>query len=631
MNNPGMPGGGGGGMGKSRSINSSRPDVKLDRKTRTQALLRLGKYLLEHKLLAILALILMICANLLALLGPLLSGYALDAIEEIHRGGGGMDNVVLYCLLMLVFYTASAVLSYILAVLMIKLGQKIIYTMRRQIFGRLTELPVSYFDTHATGDIISHISYDVDTVNASLSHDLLQVCASAITVVGSLIIMIRISPPLIAVFMITLPISILFTRYKTKKIRPLFRERSMRFGALNGYAEEMLTGQRTIKAYGREGVISGRFDDKNSEASEAYYRADYHGAIIGPGVNFINNLSISLITIFGGILYMFSTSGAIPEGSLFFISLGGVGSFILYSRKFAGPINEFANILSDIQSALAASERIFRVIDEKSEDEVSASLPQNAGFVPATELRGVRGHVVMKNVRFGYVPGKTILHNLSIDVKPGSTVAIVGPTGAGKTTIINLLMRFYDVDDGNIYVDGQEIRGLTRDSLRRAYTMVLQDTWLFGGTIYENITYGKENATIEEVVSAAKAAKIHSFIEALPRGYDTVLTDDGINISKGQKQLITIARAMLPDSAMLILDEATSNVDSRTEIKIQEAMRSLMKRRSCFVIAHRLSTIQNADIILVVKDGNVIEQGNHAELIAKEGFYSTLYNSQFDK
>ena len=631
MNNARMPGGGGGGLGNSRSVNSTRPDVKLDRKTRRRALIRLGKYMLEHPVLVIFALLLMITSNLLALLGPLLSCGAIDSVKEIFEGGEAMDKVIYYCLLMLAFYTASAILSYILAVLMVRLGQKIIYTMRKQIFERLTVLPVSYFDTHATGDIISHISYDVDTVNASLSHDLLQVCASIITVVGSLIIMIQISPVLIAVFALTLPISIIFTKYKTKKVRPLFRNRSMKFGVLNGYAEEMLTGQRTIKVYGREDVISERFNIRNTEAAEAYYQADYHGALIGPGVNFINNLSISLITIFGGILYMFSMEGTIVEGTLLFISLGGVASFIQYSRKFAGPINEFANILNDLQSALAAAERIFRVIDEKSEDEASALLPQNAGYKSDIELKDVRGHVELKNVKFGYLPGKTILHNLSIDVKPGSTVAIVGPTGAGKTTIINLLMRFYDVNAGNIHIDGHEIRELTRDSLRRSYTMVLQDTWLFGGTIYENITYGKENATMEEVVSAAKAAKIHSFIEALPNGYDTVLTDDGINISKGQKQLITIARAMLPDSAMLILDEATSNVDSRTEIKIQEAMRSLMKGRTCFVIAHRLSTIQNADIILVVKDGNVIEQGSHAQLLASGGFYSTLYNSQFVK
>ncbi len=631
MNNPGMfsGGGGGGGMGRSRSLNSASQDQKIDKQTKSKILMRLAGYMARHKWLVLLAFSLMIISNLLSLVGPKLSGKAIDAIE-LGRGAVDFERVYYYCGLMLAFYTISAILSYILAIIMIRLGQKIIYRMRKQIFDRLTELPVSYFDTHQTGEIISHISYDVDTVNASLSHDLLQVCASVIRVVGSLIMMITISPALILIFVVTVPISIMFTRYKTKKIRPLFKYRSMKLGMLNGYAEEMLSGQRSIKVYGREEVISGRFNARNKEAVDAYFKADYQGAIIGPGVNFINNLSIALVTIFGGIFFMLSQAGSIGASSLFFITLGGVSSFVQYSRRFAGPINEFANILSELQSAIAAAERVFRIIDEKDEDQVSAERPSNAGYTGSEVLENVKGLVGLEHVKFGYNPDKIILHDLSIEAKPGSTVAIVGPTGAGKTTIINLLMRFYDVDAGRITVDRKEIRNLTRESLRTSYTMVLQDTWLFGGTIYENITYGKEDATMEEVVAAAKAAKIHSFIESLPDQYDTLLTDDGINISKGQKQLITIARAMLPKSSMLILDEATSNVDSRTEIKIQEAMRSLMKGRTCFVIAHRLSTIQNADIILVVKDGNVIEQGNHEELMAQEGFYSSLYNSQFD-
>jgi len=625
-----MVGGGGGGLGRSRSLNSPKPEEKIDKKTKTRVLLRLARYLLRHKWLVILAMGLMIASNLLALVGPKLSGLAVDAIgygDEPVK----LDRVFYYCGLMLAFYTASAVLSYMLAVVMIKLSQKIIYTMRRQIFDKLVDLPVSFFDTHATGDIISHMSYDVDTVNASLSHDLIQVCVSIITVTGSLIMMVSISPTLVGIFAITVPASIVFTRYKSKKIRPLFKKRSIKLGILNGFAEEMLSGQRVIKAYGREEVITRRFDERNTDAVNAYYEAEYHGAIIGPGVNFINNLSIAFVIIFGGIFFMFSQSGAIAEGSVFFMTLGGITAFVQYSRKFAGPINEFANILSDLQSALAAAERVFRIIDEKTEDEVSAEKPGNRGYSGSTELTDVRGHVKLDHVKFGYLPGKTIIHDLSIDVPPGSTVAIVGPTGAGKTTIINLLMRFYDVDSGRIFIDNKEIGTLTRKSLRRAYTMVLQDTWLFGGTIYENITYAKEDATMEEVVAAAKAAKIHSFIESLPDGYNTMITDDGINISKGQKQLITMARAMLPKAPMLILDEATSNVDSRTEIKIQEAMRGLMKGRTCFIIAHRLSTIQNADVILVVKDGNVIEQGNHEQLMAAGGFYSSLYNSQFDQ
>ena len=628
MNNGGMPGGGGGGMARMRSLNNGRPEEKIDPKAKSKVLRRLGKYVFVHKWYVLLAFCLMLVSNVLALVAPKLSGAAIDAIKP-GQGAVDIESVIFYCSLLLIFYAVSSAMSYVLAVVMVKLSQKIIYTMRRQLFNRLTELPVGYFDTPATGDIISHISYDVDTVNASLSHDLLQICTSIITVVGSLIMMISISPALILVFAVTVPVSIIFTRYKTKKIRPLFKKRSMKLGMLNGYAEEMLSGQRSIKVYGREDVITERFDRRNKDAVDAYYDADYHGAIIGPGVNFINNFSMALVIILGGICYMYSTNGIIQEASIFFITLGGVSAFVQYSRKFAGPINEFANILSELQSAMSAAERVFRIIDEPDEDQLSAAREQNKDYSGKQVAENVKGHVKLKNVKFGYVPEKTILHDLSIDVQPGSTVAIVGPTGAGKTTIINLLMRFYDVDAGKIYVDGTEIRDLTRDSLRQAYTMVLQETWLFGGTIAENISYGRSDATMEEIIEAAKAAKIHSFIEALPDGYNTVLTDDGINISKGQKQLITIARAMLPKSSMLILDEATSNVDSRTEIKIQEAMHALMDGRTCFVIAHRLSTIQNADIILVVKDGNVIEQGNHETLMASGGFYSSLYNSQF--
>ena len=613
MNNPG----GNKGMGRSVGDNSPR----LDRKTRRHVIWRLLGYMMKHWPIVIIALILTLLSNQLALMGPDFLGDAVDAIAA--EGGVRMDTVMYNFYRMLGCYAAAAVLSYVLTVVMVTLSQKIIYSMRRQLFEHLTSLPVNYFDTHATGDIISRISYDIDTVNSTLSHDLIQILTSIYTVVGSLYFMYRISKPLILVFFITVPITVIFTRYKSKKIRPLFRKRSQKLGELNGYAEEMLSGAKTIRAYRREATITGRFDKRNKEAVDAYYDAEYYGAMLGPFVNFINNLSISLIMIFGGILFLYSSTGVFVEGAAwfsFYITIGGVSKFVMYSRKFAGPINEFANILNEFQSCFSAAERVFRIIDEPSE---------LADAENAVSLTDVSGAVELKNVKFGYNPNKTIIHDLSLTAKPGQTVAIVGPTGAGKTTVINLLMRFYDVDSGEIRVDGEEIREVTRESLRKSYTMVLQDTWLFHGTIFENITYGREDATMEEVVAAAKAAKIHSFIEHLPDGYNTILSDDGVNISKGQKQLITIARAMLPRSPMLILDEATSNVDSRTEIKIGEAMSALMENRTCFVIAHRLSTIQNADIILVVKDGNVIEQGNHEELLRLGGFYSTLYNSQF--
>ncbi len=565
------------------------------------------------------AVVMTLFSNQLSLLGPKFSGDAIDAIAS--KNGVQFDLVWQNVTKMLVCYILSALLSYLLAVLMIHLGQKIVYTMRKQLFEKLSTLPVSYFDSHPTGDIISRISYDIDTINSSLSHDLVQIMTSFYTVLGSLIFMWNISKPLIVVFVITVPTAILFTRYRSKKVRPLFQKRSRKLGELNGYAEEMLSGCRTIQAYEREEEISNRFNERNEDTMNAYYDADYYGSTMGPAVGFINNLSISLIMILGGILYLYSQNGAVESGSLFFITLGGVAQFVQYSRKFAGPINEFANIIHEFQSAFSAAERVFRILDEECEPADSSE---------AIILNNIKGDVNLKNVSFGYTEEQTILKDICLNAEPGKTVAIVGPTGAGKTTIISLLMRFYDITKGNLTVDGYDIKNIKRKSLRKAYAMVLQDTWLFYGTIFENIAYGKENATIEEVKAAAKAARIDSYIESLPDGYDTILTDDGINISKGQRQLITIARAMLSDAQMLILDEATSNVDSRTEIKIQQAMNTLMEGRTCFIIAHRLSTIQNADMIVVLQDGKITEKGNHKELMEKGGFYSTLYNSQFN-
>jgi len=580
--------------------------------------LRLGKYVIREWYLFIPALLFTLLSNQLALLGPSYSGEAIDAIQ--NKGGVDFPLVWDSVIKMAVCYALSAVLSYFLAVIMVHLSQRIVRKMRSQLFHKLGTLPISYFDTHQAGDIISHISYDIDTINASLSHDLVQVMTSIYTVIGSLVFMWQISRPLILVFAITVPVSILFTRYRSKKVRPLFRKRSRKYGELNGFAEEMLSGTRTIRAYGREGVISSRFDKKNEETMDAYYAAEYHAAALFPSVNFINNFSISLIAIFGGILYMLSTGGSIAEGTVFFITLGGVAQFVQYSRKFAGPINEFANILHEFQSAFSAAERVFRILDEEPEGEDPCD---------AISLDGVRGEVTLRDVSFGYVKDNEVLRGINVTAEAGKTVAIVGPTGAGKTTVINLLMRFYDVNTGEITLDGVPITKIKRADLRRAFTMVLQDTWLFYGTVFDNIAYGKEGATMEEVRAAARAARIDGYIEALPDGYNTLLSDEGINLSKGQRQLITIARALLSDAPMLILDEATSNVDSRTEIKIQEAMGTLMKGRTSFVIAHRLSTVKGADMILVVEDGKITERGTHTELLALGGFYSTLYNSQF--
>lgn len=592
-------------MAKEKSVDIT-PQTK--KKSRKKVVLRLWQYLYKHKYLLLLALALTIIGNLLALVGPKLSGMAVDNIE-FGKGLVNFEGVFYYVFLMILFYILSAIFSYVLSILMIHISRKVVFEMRQDLFSKLMKLPVGYFDKHQTGDILSKMSYDIDTINTSLSADLIQIFASIITLVGSFVMMLTISPYLVIVFFITIPISIFLTKFITGRTSPLYRKRSLKIGKLNGFVEEMISGQKTIRAYNREEKAIDKFDEKNEEAVQAYYDSEYY-AIAGPAVNFVNNLSLSLISVLGAIFYL--------KGMM---SVGNISSFVLYSRKFSGPINEMANIIGEFQSTLAAAERVFNLMDEVEETKDVEN---------AIILDNVDGNVELENIEFGYLPDKTIIHNLSFQAKKGGLIAIVGPTGAGKTTLINLLMRFYDADKGTISVDGNDIVKATMSSLRKSYAMVLQDTWLFHGTIFENVSYGKKDATMEEVIEVCKAAKIHSYIKRLPKGYDTIIREDGTNISKGQKQLLTIARAMLLDCKMLILDEATSNVDTRTEIRIQQAMRRLMQDKTCFIIAHRLSTIQNSDLILVVNNGNIVEQGNHEELMKKKGFYNKLYNSQFE-
>jgi ATP-binding cassette subfamily B protein len=420
-------------------------------------------------------------SNHLALLGPKYSGAAIDAVTLET----GVDFPVVWdnVIKMIICFAGAALLSYLLSIIMVFLSQRIVYIMRKQLFEKLNTLPVGYFDSNATGDIISHLSYDVDTVNTSLSNDLVQVMTSIYTVVGSLVFMWNISRPMILIFVLTVPVSILFTRYRSTKVRPMFRARSKKYGELNGYAEEMLSGSASIRAYGRQDVISGRFDKHNDEAMSAFYNAEYSASLLYPTINLINNVSLSLVAIFGGILYMYSQNGVFLEGSLFFISLGGVAQFVQYSRKFAGPINEFSNILHEFQSAFSAAERVFKVLDEN---------PEKLDASDAVEMKEVDGLVEIDGVTFGYRPDRTILKNVSVTAKPGQMIAIVGPTGAGKTTIINLLMRFYDPDSGEIRIDGKPSMKIKRNDLRLAFTMVLQDTWLFHGTVFENIAYGRQ-------------------------------------------------------------------------------------------------------------------------------------------
>ena len=574
-----------------------------------KALRRILSYVKEFRILILFALLLSFTANILSLIGPSLAG---KAINEAAAGVGKVDfsRVLYYVRYMLLFYVASSLITLGISIMMTMVAKYTARKLRKECFEKISRLPVSFFDRNQAGDIISRVSYDVDVVSASIQTDIVAIMTSFTTVIGSLVMMLRISPALAAIVLVTIPISVSYTVYIKKKTRPLFIKRSKSYGFMNGFVEEMFSGEKTIQAYAYEDQVCENFAKVNGEAAEAYYKADSRGVAIGPSMGMINNMSLGLIATLGSFLFMGGR-----------VTLGQISSFILYSRKFSGPINEIANIMNEILSALSASERIFNLLDEPEESK---------DLENAVELADVKGDVRFENVSFGYEEGKTILHDLSFNADAGKLIAIVGPTGAGKTTMINLLMRFYDCDSGRILVDGRDEKEYTRSSLRSAYAMVLQDTWLFRGTVYENIAYGAENATLEDVVRVAKKAHIHPFIMRLPNGYDTVISEDGGNISKGQKQLLTIARAMLYDSRMLILDEATSNVDTSTEREIQAAMLELMKGKTCFVIAHRLSTIQNADNILVLDHGDVVEQGTHRELMDRKGFYYRLYASQYE-
>jgi ATP-binding cassette, subfamily B, multidrug efflux pump len=566
---------------------------------------RLWSYLYFYKGKLALAIFLTIIANALSLVGPYLTGRTISAME----GGVDFQLVFFFAGLMIFFYLLSSLLSYLLAVAMTKISQSVVYKMRKDLFEKLNKVSISYFDRNQTGDIISKMSYDIDTINTSLANDVISIFTSIITVTISFIMMLIMSPILVLVFVLTIPISIIITRVLSKIVKKKYRIRNQKLGELNGFAEEMITGQRTIQSYVQEESILEKFDEINDAAATASYEAGYYSTAVGPSVNFVSNLSVALVGVFGGILYFFGS-----------IDIGKLASFTLYSRRFSGPINQMSNIIADIQSALAASERVFNVLDQSDE-------PKD--IENAIDYQYAVGEVEFKDVSFSYVENTPVLKNVSFKAPKGSVIAIVGPTGAGKTTLVNLLMRFYDVQEGDIIIDGYPTRNLTRKSLRTAFSMVLQDTWIFHGTVFENISYGNGDVSRIEVEEAAKKARIHSFISHLPNGYDTILTDEGINISKGQKQLLVIARAILSKTKMLILDEATSNVDTHTEVQIQKAMLALMENKTTFVIAHRLSTIQNADLILVVKDGNIIEQGTHHELLEREGFYNELYQSQF--
>ena len=571
-------------------------------------LIKLYKTLLPFKVLIIFVVVLSIFSCVLSLLGPYFCG---EAINEVEKGPGMIDFSIVWkwAVMMLVSYLFSEVVYLTINLIMVSVSKKTGYILRKECFEKLHRLPVSVFDDNSAGDILSRISYDVDVVATSIQTDISQIITTIITVLGSFFMMLKISLPLSCITMVTLPVTIIYTIHIKGITRPLYSKRSEKYGEMNGFVEEMFSGEKTIQAYSYEENVSKEYAKINKEASDAYFNADVRGVTIGPTMGMMNNLSLALNGMIGSILYLFS-----------FATLGQLSSFILYSRKFAGPINELSNIMNEIFSALSAAERIYSFLGMKEDPEDAPD---------AIELTSGEGRVELRNVSFSYSPEKEILHSVSFSTEKGKTLAIVGETGAGKTTIINLLMRFYRPQGGKILIDGIDSAKLTDRSLRSQFAMVLQDTWLFRGTVLENIAYGREDATREEVVEAAKKAGIHHFITTLEKGYDTVISENGGNISKGQKQLLTIARAFLSKAPVLILDEATSNVDTSTEKKVQEAMTALMKGRTAIVIAHRLSTIENADEIIVMSHGSVVEKGTHSSLLEKKGAYYNLYRSQF--
>lgn len=585
-----------------------KPTGKVEHaKDKKKTLKRLWQYLRKYKLLLFIAVILTITSNVCALINPVISGRIIDTIDKDNIN---FDYVHKYIAIMILLYSANFLFTFLANIIMTTVSKRIVFNMRHESFDTISRMPVSYFDHNQIGDILSKMSYDIDTVNTSLSTDFVTIFSSFVTIIGSLILMIYISWILCLIFVVTIPLSFIFSKLMLKKLHPLFRARSYALGSMNGYSEEMITGIKTIKCYSLEEYTIGKYTIENKKATDAMYTADYYGCMMGPSINFINQFTLAMICVFGSILNVYRG-----------FSYGSITSFVQYSRKFSGPINEMANIATDIGSAIAAAERVFDLIDTSPEiinDKKEAK-----------DINYTDGDIKFNHIKFGYT-SDIVLHDFNLTVHPGERIAIVGKTGAGKSTIINLLMRFYDINEGDILIDNISTKDISRQSLRKQFSMVLQDTWLFEGTIYENLAYGNSNVTKEDCVEACKKAHIHSFIMQLPKGYDTVLKENGGNISKGQKQLLTIARAMLVKSSILILDEATSNVDTRTEMDIQDAMNQLMKGKTSFIIAHRLSTIKNADKILLLDKGDVIEIGSHNELMQKKGKYYQLFMSQYD-
>ena len=581
------------------------------------AMSRLFQYMGKYKFRFGLMFLFAIAGTIFNIVGPKILGKAttelFNGLVRKVNGSGGIDfsKIGQILLFTLALYVASACFSLIQGFVMTGISNDVTYSLRKDISKKINRLPLNYFESRTNGEILSRVTNDVDTLQMSLNQSITQLITSITTLIGVFIMMLSINVPMTLTALLILPVSMLIINGVMKRSQKYFRDQQKYLGEVNGQIEENYGGHNVVKVFNKEQDVLNVFEKDNQKLYESAWKSQFFSGMMMPIMQFIGNLGYVMVALLGGVFVI--------KGS---IEVGDIQSFFQYIRNFTQPIQQIAQVTNLLQSSAAASERVFEFLDEPEEEQGK----ENAG-----DITGLSGNVQFQHVEFGYNPDKIIVHDFSADVKNGQKIAIVGPTGAGKTTMVKLLMRFYDVNKGSICVDGHDIRDFNRSQLREMFGMVLQDTWLFSGTIMENIRYGRLDATDEEVIAAAKAAHIHHFIMQQPGGYNMVLDEETSNISQGQKQLLTIARAILADNKILILDEATSSVDTRTEMQIQKAMDNLMKGRTSFVIAHRLSTIKDADMILVMKDGDIIEQGSHEELLAKGGFYAQLYNSQFEK
>lgn len=578
---------------------------------------KLMGYLTQYKIGLLLVVIFAIGSTIFNIAGPKILGKATTElfhglISKVSGGSGiDFDKIAKILIGLMCLYVCSALFSFIQGYIMTGVSQKLTYRMRKEISEKIDRLPMGYFDKMTHGEILSRITNDVDTLSQSLNQSATQVITSVATIIGVLVMMLSISPLMTVIAILILPLSMGLIGMIVKRSQRYFKEQQEYLGYVNGQVEEVYGGHNIVKAFNKEDDVIDEFDRDNDRLYRSAWKSQFLSGMMMPIMQFVGNLGYVAVVILGGYLAIKKT-----------IEVGDIQSFIQYVRNFTQPIQQVAQVANMLQSTAAASERVFEFLEEPEEE----AAPENP-----VVLKNPEGAVEFEHVHFGYNPEHTIIHDFSVKVEPGQKIAIVGPTGAGKTTMIKLLMRFYDVNSGAIKIDGHDVRDFNRSELHEMFGMVLQDTWLFNGSIWDNIKYGKLDATDEEVIQAAKAAHVHQFVKTLPGGYDMELNEEANNVSQGQKQLLTIARAILADPKILILDEATSSVDTRTEVLIQKAMDNLMKGRTSFVIAHRLSTIRDADMILVMKDGDIVEQGNHEELLAKGGFYADLYNSQFEK